>query len=284
MNAQGVPTGVYGQPGGPKLLAMNITGGNDTFYKTYTFPPDVYYPDSYFNDLRFDLRANVSGTTGCGIAYLVDSSDEGRPGFIMLDLGSGESWRRLSEDPSVLRVNQDVPSYQNKPWYFRELGNPIGYQREGLDGIQITPDGSRLYYSPLTSNYLYSVPTVNLRARDSDPLAELAAHSNISHHGQRGGNGNGFEGDSNGLIYQLMPANNAIFYYDPNDLQTHGFVEDPRIIWPDSASVAQDGYIYMNINQLPYQGLWNYGVDTRTKPGAILRVKLPNNGTKIHLP
>jgi sugar lactone lactonase YvrE len=74
----------------------------------------------------------------------------------------------------------------------------------------LTPDGKRVYYSPLTSNYLYSIPSVNLRAKDSDPLAELAAHSNISHHGQRGANANGFEGDSNGLIYQLMPTEKYI--------------------------------------------------------------------------
>ena len=153
---------------------------------------------------------------------MVDSSNEGRPGFIMLDLGTGESWRRLTQDPSVLRVQQDLPSYMSRPRYFNQLGMPIGYQQEGLDGIQLTPDGSRVYYSPLTSNYLYSIPSVNLRARDSDPLAELAAHSNISHHGQRGANANGFEGDSNGLIYQLMPTENGIYYYDPKDLQTHG--------------------------------------------------------------
>jgi len=127
---------------------------------------------------------------------------------------------------------------------------PIGHPQEGLDGIQLTPDGKRVYYSPLTSKYLYSIPSVNLRARDSDPLAELAAHSNISHHGQRGGDANGFEGDSNGLIYQLMPTQNAVYYYDPNDLQTHGYVRDPRILWPDSASIAADGYFYMTSTQL----------------------------------
>lgn len=29
------------------------------------------------NDVRFDLRTNLSDTTGEGIAYIVDSSDEG---------------------------------------------------------------------------------------------------------------------------------------------------------------------------------------------------------------
>lgn len=36
----------------------------------------------------------------------------------MLDLGTGESWRRLTQDPSVLRVQQDLPSYQAMPRYF----------------------------------------------------------------------------------------------------------------------------------------------------------------------
>jgi hypothetical protein len=49
-SAAGDPSMPYAQPGGPKLLAMNITAGNDTVYKTYTFPSTVHYPDSYIND------------------------------------------------------------------------------------------------------------------------------------------------------------------------------------------------------------------------------------------
>lgn len=51
-NAKGNPSMPYAQPGGPKVIAMNITACNDTAYATYTFPSTVYYPDSYFNDLR----------------------------------------------------------------------------------------------------------------------------------------------------------------------------------------------------------------------------------------
>ena len=278
-DGEGNPSMPYAQPGGPKLCAISLA--NNSVYATYTFPAAVHYPDSYLNDLRFDLRANVSGTSGSGIAYLVDSSNDGRPGFIMLDLGSGDSWRRLDQDGSVLRGQNDVPTYQGRPFYLRQKGRPVGWQLEGLDGIQLTPDGATMYYSPLAANYLYSVPTANLRARDADPLAELHAHANVSNHGQRGGNANGFEGDSRGRIYQLMPEHNGIFYYDPALARTVGFVRDPRIIWPDGASVGADGYIYMNINQLPYQADWNDGVDSRTHPGAVLRAKLPDGAGKI---
>lgn len=282
MDSQGVPSMPYAQPGGPKLVGISLT--NNSIYQTYTFPPNIHYPDSYMNDVRFDLRPNATNTTG-GVAYIVDSSDEGRNGFIILNMATGQSYRRLTQHPSVLRVYNDVPSYQGMPFYQKTLGmEPTGgvtHLKEGLDGIQVSPDGKTLYYSPLTSKYLYSVPTSVLLASPLDPLSEQRASNAVSNLGQRGGDGNGFEGDSNGLIYQLIPTQNAIYYYDPIQLQTKGYVRDPRIIWPDSASVAADGYFYMNINQLPYQPMWNNGTDLRTHPGAVLRCKLPGNGTKV---
>ena len=261
----------YAQPGGPKVVGVNLS--NNTIYETYTFPSTVHYPDSYMNDIRFDLRS------GRNVAYIVDSSNEGRNGFIMLNLTDGSSWRRLTQHPSVLRTYNALPSYQGHPFYYRTPGMLISHQPEGLDDIQLTPDGEYIYYSPLTSQNLYRVPTANLLAQDT--LAEQAASNNVSWLGQRGGEANGFEGDSNGRIYMLMPTHNAIYYYDPADLQVHGFVRDPRILWPDSASIGADGYFYMNINQLPYQDQWNNGVDLRQRPGAILRARLPDNGTKI---
>lgn len=278
-SATGEPSMPYAVPGGPKLLAISLS--NDSVYATYTFPATVHYPDSYLNDLRFDLRPNATNTSA-GVAYLVDSSNEGRPGFIVLDLATGESWRRLTQDLSVLRVPNDVPSYFGAPFYLRAPGQPISWQQEGLDGIQLSPDGRTVYYSPLTSDTLYSVPSANLRERDANPLAELWARGNVSRHGQRGGNANGFEGDSEGRVYQLVPEQNAVYYYDPGDGQTHGFVRDPRILWPDGASVGADGYIYVNVNQLPFQPDWNDGVDLRLKPGVALRAKLPGNATKIN--
>jgi sugar lactone lactonase YvrE len=263
----------YAQPGGPKVLAVSLS--NNSVYATYTFPSTVHYPDSYMNDIRFDLRPNVS------TAFIVDSSNEGRPGFIMLNLTTGESWRRLTQHPSVLRIQGTVPSYQGHPSYYRDPTQGVGHQQEGLDGIQITPDGNYIYYSPLTGQDLYRVPTANLLESPMNPLAEQAASNNVTWLGQRGGEANGFEGDDQGRVYMLMPTHNAIYYYEPADLQVHGFVRDPRILWPDSASIGADGYFYMNINQLPYQPSWNNGVDLRVFPGAILRAKLPNGAGKM---
>lgn len=71
-----------------------------------------------------------------------------------------------------------------------------------------------MYYSALTTDYLYSIETRYLRANpNSDALADKRASDNVKNLGQRGGNANGFSGDSLGNIYMLMPEYNAIYIY-----------------------------------------------------------------------
>lgn len=211
INESQAPSMPYATPGGPKLIAINLS--NDTILRTYTFPADVHYPDSYMNDLRFDMRPNTTASGG-GIAYIVDSSNEGRTGFIMIDLMTGESWRHLSQHPSTLRTYADVPSYQGIPFYLRQKGSPLGFQQEGLDGAELSLYGDVLYYSPLTSNYLFSVETEYLRVNPTnDTLAQKRAFDNVKNLGQRGGNANGFASDSLGNVYMLMPEQNAIYIY-----------------------------------------------------------------------
>ncbi|KAL1962722.1 hypothetical protein VTN77DRAFT_9266 [Rasamsonia byssochlamydoides] len=268
----------YDLPGGTKLAAINLD--DDTVMREYTFPSTVNYPDSSVNDIRFDLRPNIT-ESGEGVVYISDESPEGRNGIIILDLGTGESWRHLDRHPSTLGTYGVVPSYQGVPFYQQSIDTPyFQHLTQGCDGIQLDPTGSVLYFSPMTSDYLYSIETKYLLDHTS-PTSVQAAYNNVKNLGQRGGNGNGFEGDSNGLIYQGIPEQNAIYAYDPSQLRTIPFLRDPRIIWPDGMSIAEDGYLYVIINQLPYQPIWNNGTDLREYPGAILRAKLPNNGTKI---
>lgn len=71
-----------------------------------------------------------------------------------------------------------------------------------------------MYYSALTTDYLYAIETRYLRANpNSDPIANKNAFDNVKNLGQRGGNANGFTGDSLGNVYMLMPEHNAIFIY-----------------------------------------------------------------------
>jgi sugar lactone lactonase YvrE len=82
---------------GPKLVCVDLQ--TDTVVRTILFPTDVALPTTYLNDVRFDLRRGEAGT-----AYITDSSDSGPNGIIVVDLASGESWRRLHEHPATKAV------------------------------------------------------------------------------------------------------------------------------------------------------------------------------------
>ncbi|KAJ4385928.1 hypothetical protein N0V85_007968 [Neurospora sp. IMI 360204] len=221
--------------GGPKLVAVDLS--TNTIFKTILFPPEVALPeDSYLNDVRFDLRPNLT-SSGDGVAYITDASLTGQNAIIVVDLGTGDSWRRLQGNPSVLPVPKFLPFVWGQPLYFvpdpghPPTGNltttpPPAFLPVGSDGIAISADGETLFYTPLASRNLYSVPTSLLRQRDDAVESELAAA--VIDYGQTGFS-DGMETDSNGLIYKGNQEANAVLAFDPKTGTTQTVVRDPRI-------------------------------------------------------
>ncbi|KAI9812590.1 MAG: hypothetical protein M1827_004579 [Pycnora praestabilis] len=267
--------------GGPKLIGVNLS--NNTIFQTIVFPPTVAYSTSYLNDVRFDLRANLTAS-GQGVAYITDSSNEGRNGIIIVDLGTGESWRHLDGIPQVRSEPQFLFTIWGQTGYMipsmGQPGNPIGYETTGADGIALSADGLTLFWAPVASRYMYSVPTARLRDRSQS--SEILAQASVVSNGQKGCS-DGLETDSNGLIYIGNFEDNAINTYNPTNGTVQVFVRDPRIGWTDTMSIGTDGYIYFTENQYWRRpAFWN-GTDLRQKPYVLFRAKLPNNGTKVLL-
>ena len=76
--------------GGPKLVGVDLA--TDRVFAVIVLPREVALPTTYLNDVRFDLRRGEGG-----VAYITDSADSGPNGIIVVDLASGQSWRRLHE-------------------------------------------------------------------------------------------------------------------------------------------------------------------------------------------
>jgi sugar lactone lactonase YvrE len=182
--------------GGPKLIGVNIQ--DNSIIKTIVFPTTVAFGDSYLNDVRFDLRPSVS-SSGQGVAYITDSSSEGRNGIIIVDLGSGESWRHLDNIAEVSAERGFVPYVWGQPlYYIPGPGKPLTTVPLGSDGIALSADGEDLYFGPVGGRGLYSVSTARLR--DRSQTSELLAQAAVQNRGQRGVS-DGFETDTNGFIY-----------------------------------------------------------------------------------
>ena len=49
---------------------------------------------------------------------------------------------------------------------------------------------------------------------------------------------------------------------------------DPKLLWPDTLSLATDGYLYVTANQLHRQARFHNGHDLRRKPYTLFRIHI----------
>jgi sugar lactone lactonase YvrE len=250
------------KPGGPKLVRVDLA--TDTVEQVITFPDDVALPTSYLNDVRFDLSRGRGGA-----AFITDSADQGPNGIIVVDLESGESWRRLHDHPSTKAV---VP-----PEYVALAEGRVLLQRGedgsttpvtmGSDGIAIAADGARLWYCPLVSRHWYSISTSALWDRGAEEV-DVALH--VTDEGDKGGAADGLESDDAGRIYATDWEHDSIVRRLP-DGTIETVAHDPRMLWPDTMSIAGDGHLYFTANQLHRQAQYQGGTDLRRYPYHLFR-------------
>jgi len=252
--------------GGPKLVCIDLT--MDQVIKKILFPQNVALPTTYLNDVRFDLRRGSEG-----MAFITDSAQKGPNGIIVVDLASGESWRRLHDHPSTKaeELQTFLPIVEGRPFLeYQSNGSVKQGAGMGSDGITISSDGARLYYCPLGSRKLYSVDTDALADRS---LIDREVAATVTNEGDRGGASDGLESDAAGYIYSTNYEHNAILRRRPGE-EWETVTHDPRLLWPDTLSLAADGYLYVTANQLHRQARYHRGRDLRRKPYTLFRIRI----------
>jgi sugar lactone lactonase YvrE len=248
--------------GGAKLVAVDLN--TNKVVRTIILPETAVLPTTYVNDVRFDLRQGRAG-----VAYITDSSTSGPGGIIVVDFDSGEAWRHLTGHSSTAPDPDFVPVVEGEAMAIREAGKPPAPFRVASDGIALSADGDTLFYSPLSSRHLFSVPTALLR----DPgAAEQDVAAAVRDLGEKGAS-DGLEADDQGRLYAGDYEHNSIRQRG-TDGQWRTIAHDPRILWPDTLSVARDGYLYFTANQLQRQAMFHEGHDLRVKPYSLFRVRI----------
>ncbi len=299
-------------PGGAKLVCIDLA--TNTVVKTILLPPEVAGTNSYMNDVRFDLRggdtgpqdpqtmvgsspaanpnapppdpshpaaqrspgqltsqpASGQGTGIHGTAYITDSSSPGPNAIIVVDLATGKARRRLNQHISTQSEPGFLMFAEGQPIYKTEPGKPPEPNVFAVDGIAISADGNELYYCPINSTKLYAVSTEALRDRNkSDAQVESTVRIATGKMPS-----DGLESDGAGRIYLSNPVTNSIERFDPKTGLIETLVHDPRLLWPDTMSLASDGYLYVNANQLNRQPNLHNGHDLRVKPYHMYRIKV----------
>lgn len=249
--------------GGAKLVAIDLA--SNKVVKTLVFPQSVILPSTYVNDVRFDFRVGKEG-----VAYVTDSSVTGPGGIIVVDLASGDATRRLSGAKATSVDPAFVPVIEGKPALVtRNAKGETGSLKVASDGIALSSDGKTLYFCPLSSRHLYSVPTELLR---DSKVTESALEEAVTDLGEKGAS-DGLEADAQGSVYAGDYENNAI-KQRLADGSWRTLVQDPKVLWPDTLSIGPDGYLYFIANQLHRSPGFNDGEDKREKPYSLMRVRI----------
>jgi sugar lactone lactonase YvrE len=257
------------KPNGPKLVCIDLK--TNRVAKTINFKPDVALPTTYLNDVRFDLNRGRDGT-----AFITDSSQAGANGIIVVDLASGDAWRRLNDHPTTKAEPNFAPIVEGEPLMSRIPGKPEAYIKIGSDGIAISQDKKTLFYCPLAGHHLYSVSVDALANRNKSDQDVAATIKDL---GDRGYASDGLETGPDGTIYLTDYEHNAVHARDASGQNDRVLVSDPRMIWPDTLSATgADGYLYLTANQLNRQKNYHNGKDLRQQPYAIFRFPTQGGG------
>lgn len=223
------------------------------------FPADVCLPTSYLSDLVIDYARGKAG-----YAYITDSGPNGPNGIVVVDLDSGDSWRVLSEHPSVRAI---------APAGFG-IGTELGPKRvsAGIDGIALTPDGRTLWWTPLGSYGLFSIDTDVLVKTPVDPVV-VARH--VVEHPQRDFACDGLDSDRAGRIYFTDCTHGGLQRLIPSQSRYEQLLHaDTRMVWPDSVKLGPERIVYITDSQLDRSPDWNDGQDLREPPYVLYRAAI----------
>lgn len=234
--------------GGAKLIRVNLA--SNQVERVYHFDADIAPLKSYLNKLRF-----------CeGYAFITDSN---LGAIVALNLTTGKA-RRLLENHSSTKSEADTTLVIDDVSY---SFNPVH-----VDGIALDPAHRFIYYKALTGRTLYRIPVTVLidESLSSDELGkrvEIVAVTEPT---------GGIEFDTNGNLYMTAVEEDAIKLLRP-DGSFRFFARATNFIWPDTIAVSKDGYLIFTASQLHLMPAHNGGVDKRSAPYNVFRLKL-NSG------
>ncbi|KXF75900.1 hypothetical protein ATN84_18270 [Paramesorhizobium deserti] len=229
---------IAGAPSGPndeKLVLWDIKSGKEI--QRLSFPSDVSDKKcSFLNDVVVD---NTSG-----FAYITDSgifSDPLCGGLIVYDKNTNTARRVLNGT----KFTNDEPNFS-----FAINGRQVlknGRMRTGADGIALSGDKQTLYWTNLTGNTLYSLPTALLK----DPkISETELQAAIREEVVLPSNTDGLTADKDGNVYLTALQLNGVLRWEPETRRLTQIAYHPEMVWPDTLAWAPDGTLHVISNHL----------------------------------
>ncbi|NQZ32386.1 MAG: SMP-30/gluconolactonase/LRE family protein [Oceanospirillaceae bacterium] len=221
--------------GDAKLILWDID--NNKEIQRHVFSNEVADQKcSFLNDLAVD--------NDTGVAYIADSGifcDPLHGGLIVYD----------SKTQSAKRVLDQSKFTSDDPNFFFNIGERVvtkgGAMRTGADGIALSSNKETLYWTNLTGNSLYSLPTKLLRDFSTEEnTIEGAVNLEIT----LPSNTDGMTFDNKGNLYMTALTLDGVMKYNTATGKLSRFIHHPEMLWPDTLAWGPDDALYITSNQL----------------------------------
>ena len=230
-------------PGGPKLVKISLA--TNEVERVYALGPDLAPPGTVLGHVRHDQQ----------FAYVTDANSGS---IIVLDLASSGGRRLLSTHPKTRADPSIIPIVDGKEFRRSDGNVPVIH----VNLLELSHDGQWLYFMALFGPWLRRIEIKILR----DPaLSDDAIGANIEDV-VRVPPCAGIVTDREGNLYLSSFTQNAILKMGP-ERKLQILISDPRIAFPNEASVGPDGYLYFPCCQ--------GNRIARHQPDGVSRVKLP---------
>lgn len=220
--------------------------------------------DDKLSDKKCSFLNDVAVDNDTGFAYIADSGifcDPLAGGIIVYDSKANKARRFL--DRTVFTQDQ-------AGFVFRIDGRPVLQKtamRTGADGIALSGDKKTLYWTNLTGNILYSLPTALLR----DPRAtEQQVRMAVKQEATLISNTDGITSDRDNNLILTGLMINGLQIRDAKTGQVSSFFIHPEMSWPDTLSWGPGGDLYVVSNHLH---LWvDNAMDFKNPPVPNFRI------------
>nr|ACO12697.1 yellow precursor [Lepeophtheirus salmonis] len=218
-----------------------LDGRSGQIVHQYLFHRDVAKAGSNFlNDIAIDVSNSNNK-----FAFISDSK-EGK--IIVYSLLKNKSWaiehQSMKVDLRASTFDFLVP-FRNRQRIIKD---------SNINGIAISParTGSKmLYYRPLVSYDLFSMPTDLLKDENSSKRVTNSDVTKISDKGQTG-QGDGMVVDENGYLYTAEVTKNTIIRWDLRNRIPEVLHQDNQtLIWGDTFAIDDDGFLWVTTRGWP---------------------------------
>lgn len=245
----------------PKLLLLDLKR-NGTIIHRYQFPADVASPGTnYLNKIVIDDALG-------GFAYITDNSGAD-PGIVVFSKRLNRSWKvresnsmRAAQNAREFTVNGTnlnfaihIDGIALGPYYNPDTGATSSGTAPVFNAFSDNYERN-VYYSPLSSYHLYSIPASLLRdpefSRKASPREVLSAVTDL---GLKLSQTDGMIMDNRGTLYYGLLKEHAIAQWDsykPFTYENQLIVakDDAFIQWSDGMSFDEEGHLYVVVNHL----------------------------------